>query len=283
MNYMNLNYRELANKIPLDARAYALRNLVLNALEGGERGHFGPALSLLEIVRVLYDSVLVHDSSNPKLAQRDRFILSKGHGCLGLYAVLSDHGYFPKEDLKGFCCFESALGGHPERDRLPGIEFSTGSLGHGLSVAIGISMAARLRNEKWRTFVLLGDGELNEGSIWEGAMHASKHQLGMLTLVIDLNGMQASGMTDYVVSVSPLADKWAAFGFDVFECNGHDIVEIEKILNGPTSYISKPKVILAHTIKGKGFKSAENSDFWHHRAKISKHEIDALRNEIPTT
>ena len=190
---MTVDYVQRANEISLDLKSKTLRLLVLDALEGGGRGHLGPALSLLEIVRALYDSVLLHDPQSPFLPTRDRFILSKGHGCLGLYAVLADHGYFPTSDLKDFCSFNSSLGGHPERATLPGVEFSTGALGHGLSVGIGMAMAARLRAEKWRTFVLLGDGELNEGSVWEGAMHASKHQLGKLTVIVDFNSIQASG------------------------------------------------------------------------------------------
>lgn len=163
---MIADYTKLANEIILDKRSKDLRLLVLDALEGGRRGHLGPALSLIEIIRVLYDSVLSHDPNNPLLPQRDRFVLSKGHGCLGLYAVLADHGYILTSELKGFCAFESKLGGHPERATLPGVEFSTGSLGHGLSVGIGMAMACRLRGEHWRTFVLIGDGELNEGVLF---------------------------------------------------------------------------------------------------------------------
>jgi len=277
---MKQNFIKFANEIPLDTRSVNLRNLILDALEGGERGHLGPALSLLEIIRVLYDSVLSHDPKNSAFIDRDRFILSKGHGCLGLYAVLCDHGYFSIEDLKGFCRFNSILGGHPEKGNAPGIEFSTGSLGHGLSVGVGMAMAARLRGEKWRTFILLGDGELGEGAIWEGALHAAKHELGTLTVIIDLNRMQASGLVDTVVPLSPLIDKWKAFGFDVLEVNGHDILEIEKCLNTPLNQFGKPRVVLAHTVKGKGFKSAENSTLWHHKAKITKNEIDLLRKEL---
>ena len=277
---MKLDYTELSNKVPLDVRSRRLRHLVLDALEGSGRGHLGPALSLLEIVRTLYDSVLVHDSTNVSFAQRDRFILSKGHGCLGLYVVLSDHGYFSTSDLKKFCSFDASIGGHPESATLPGIEFSTGSLGHGLSAGIGMAMAASLRNEKWRTFVLLGDGELNEGSIWEAALHASHHQLGALTIIIDFNGMQASGKTNSVVSLHPLVDKWRAFGFNVLEVNGHNILEIEKSLNASVIQFDKPRVIIAHTVKGKGIKSAEHSTDWHHKAKINKYELDMLRKEV---
>lgn len=277
---MTTNYVQLANKIALDKRSRVLRSMVLDALEGGGRGHLGPALSLLEIVRALYDSVLNHDPTNPLLASRDRFVLSKGHGCLGLFTVLADHGYFPISELRGFCGFESNLGGHPERATLPGIEFSTGALGHGLSVGIGMAMASRLRNEKWRTFVLLGDGELNEGSVWEGAMHASQHQLGALTVIVDFNRMQASGDIDSIVSLAPLASKWEAFGFEVTELNGHDVEQLVDVLGNSRKPHGKPRVVIAHTVKGKGFVSAENSTAWHHKAKITKDEISSLRAEV---
>jgi transketolase len=277
---MIVDYTQLANEIILDQRSKDLRLLVLDALEGGGRGHLGPALSLIEIIRVLYDSVLYHDSNNPLLAQRDRFILSKGHGCLGLYAVLADHGYISNSELKGYCTFESKLGGHPERSTLPGIEFSTGSLGHGLSVGIGMAMACRLNGEHWRTFVLIGDGELNEGSNWEGAMHASQHQLGALTVIIDFNQMQASGEVNSILTLDPLEAKWEAFGFNVVKVNGHDLDQLEKELNSPKNSYGKPKVIIAYTVKGKGIPSAENSTIWHHKAKITQEEIAPLRLEV---
>ena len=277
---MRTNYVDLANKIILDKRSKELRSMVLDALEGGGRGHLGPALSLLEIVRALYDSVLLHDPTNPMLTNRDRFVLSKGHGCLSLFTVLADHGYFPTSELKGFCSFDSKLGGHPERATLPGIEFSTGALGHGLSVGIGMAMASRLRNEKWRTFVLLGDGELNEGSVWEGAMHASQHQLGALTVIVDFNRMQASGDIDSIVSLTPLVYKWQAFGFEVTEVNGHDVVQLAKVLGTSTVSKGKPRVVIAHTVKGKGIASAENATAWHHKAKITSDEISSLRAEV---
>jgi len=277
---MTIDYTKLANEVNLDQRSKDLRLLVLDALEGGSRGHLGPALSLIEIVRVLYDSVLYHDSSHPLLAQRDRFILSKGHGCLGLYAVLADHGYISKSELKGYCTFESKLGGHPERATLPGVEFSTGSLGHGLSVGIGMAMACRLKGEHWRTYVLIGDGELNEGSNWEGAMHASQHQLGALTVIIDFNQMQASGRIDSILTLDPLEAKWEAFGFNVVKVNGHDLAQLEAELNSPMDSYGKPKAIIAYTVKGKGIPSAENSTIWHHKAKITQEEIAPLRLEV---
>ena len=277
---MTVDHLKLAKEKVLDEKSKDLRLLVLDALEGGGRGHLGPALSLIEIVRVLYDSVLNHDSNNPLSPYRDRFILSKGHGCLGLYAVLADHGYVSKSELKGYCSFNSKLGGHPERLTLPGVEFSTGSLGHGLSVGIGMATASRLKGENWRTYVLIGDGELNEGSIWEGAMHASQHKLGKLTVIIDFNQMQASGPISSILNLDSLEAKWEAFGFNVVKVNGHDVAQLEKELNNHSDAYGKPNAIIAYTVKGKGIPSAENSMIWHHKAKITREEIIPLRLEI---
>ena len=277
---MNKNYVELAKEIELDDRSRELRSLVLDSLEGSGRGHLASALSLIEIVRVLYDEVLIHDPSNPFLPNRDRFILSKGHGCLGLFVVMADHGYFSKELLHTFCSFDSNLGGHPEKFTLPGVEFSTGSLGHGFSVGTGMAMAARLRNESWRTFILLGDGELNEGAIWEASLHAAQHKLGSLTIIIDYNQMQASGTSDLIVSLAPLSEKFEAFGFDVSEVNGHDVLALTSHLKRPTMDIGKPRVVIAHTIKGKGIFSSEGSSTWHHKSKFTKDEITILRKEL---
>jgi len=277
---MLINYAELASATVLDDRSRYLRALVLDALEGGGRGHLSSALSLLEIVRVLYDDILIHDPGIPLLKSRDRFILSKGHGCLGLFAVMADHGYFSKELLQTFCTFDSKLGGHPERFTLPGVEFSTGSLGHGFSVGVGMAMAARLKKENWRTYILMGDGELNEGSVWEAAMHASQHKLDSLTIIIDYNQKQASGTSDLIVSLLPLTEKFISFGFEVSEVNGHDVSDLANKLKKQTLTNGKPKAIIAHTIKGKGIVSAETSSAWHHKAKITKEEISILRKEL---
>lgn len=277
---MTTDYAQLARESLLDDKSRTLRTLVLDALEGGGRGHLASALSLIEIVRVLYDHVLIHDPNNPQLHPRDRFILSKGHGCLGLYAVLADYGYFPKDLLQTFCSFDSCLGGHPEKFTLPGVEFSTGSLGHGFSVGVGIAMAARLRNDDWRTYVLLGDGELNEGAVWEAAMHAAQHKLDSLTVIVDYNQMQAWGTSNLIVSLAPLREKFVSFGFDVSEVNGHDILDLASNLKKQPLIKGKPKAIIAHTIKGKGIISAETSPAWHHKAKITKEEIIILRREL---
>lgn len=272
-----MDFRADALNIKLDDKSRELREIVLRALEGGGRGHLGPALSLLEILRALYENVLNHDPTNPTLESRDRFILSKGHGVLGLYSVLASQGYFHESELVDFCKYDSRFPGHPEVGRVPGIEFSTGSLGHGLPVAVGLAAAARIKKQNWRTFVLIGDGEMAEGSIWEAALHASKHRLGSLQVIVDYNMMQASGEIENVLPLGNILDKWLAFGFEVDEVNGHDVKAVTEILSKPIHPEGQPKFLLAHTIKGKGFVEAENSTSWHHKAKISASELANLR------
>ena len=270
---MDLRAEALAE--PLDSRSIELRKYILNAVSLGGRGHIGPSLSLLEVISTLYDSVLSHDPKKPNWDKRDIFILSKGHGCLGLYAVLAQHDYFPVSELESFCRYESRLGGHPEWHNLPGIEFSTGSLGHGLAVACGIAKAFKINKEDRRVFVVLGDGELGEGAVWESALHASKHKLNNLTVVVDYNNMQAYGELDSVLPLEKLSDKWKSFGFETVEINGHSREEIIQACKSRENQ-SQPKIIIAHTIKGKGIPSAENSPEWHHKAKISTDDIDKL-------
>jgi transketolase len=261
-----------------DSASKEIRRLILTALQKGGRGHLGPAFSLVEILDVLYGVVLVNDPEKPKDPDRDRFILSKGHGVLALYAVLAKCGYFNESVLHDFCGFNSPIAGHPERDSVPGIEFSTGSLGHGLSVGIGMAMSAKIKNKAWKTFVLVGDGEIAEGSIWEAALHASKHKLGNLTVIIDNNKMQASGLVDSVLPLEPISKKWEAFGFDVQQVDGHDRGELARVLGKETDVIGNPRLIIAHTVKGKGIEKTENAMDWHHKAKISSDEINELIN-----
>ena len=198
---------------PLDERSKYLRRLIVRALEGAGRGHVGSSLSLVEIIRVLYDDILRFRPGNPKWPERDRMILSKGHGCLALYVVLADKGFFQTNILDTFCKRDSILGGHPESSKVPGIEASTGSLGHGLSYGIGMALAARMQNRDSRIFVVMGDGEINEGSVWEAAMCAGKHRLANLTAIIDYNKIQSAGATREIQDMEPLLDKWRAFGF----------------------------------------------------------------------
>lgn len=263
----------------LDERSKLLRGLAIDALEGGERGHIGSTMSLIEILRVLFDSVLFFDSNNPVLPERDRLILSKGHGCIALYALLADKGFFPAELLATFCRFDSILGGHPERSHVPGVEAPTGSLGHGLSVGVGMAFAARILDRKNKVVVVVGDGELDEGSIWEAALAAGHHRLGNLTVVVDSNGLQSYGPVEYVWRLEPIAAKFEAFGFDAHEVDGHDVDQLTAVLLGE-KVSSKPRVVIARTIKGRGISFAENNPSWHHKAKLNTDDIAELRQAL---
>lgn len=277
---MNHSIAQNSEHIALDAKSLSLRELVISAIEGGGRGHLGPTLSILEIIRVLYEKVMVNDPFKPNLQHRDRFILSKGHGVLAHYVVLADNGYFPISNLVDFCKFDSKLPGHPESGDLPGIEFSTGSLGHGFPVSVGIAMAAKILGVNWRTYVLIGDGEMAEGSIWEAALHASKHKLSNLCVIMDYNKMQASGQINEVLPIEPIVEKWKSFGFEAVEVNGHCMQSLLDVLDFKSTDKGKPKFVLAHTIKGKGIPIAENSSEWHHKSKVSKEEIESLKESL---
>ncbi len=261
--------------VPLDSRSKHLRSLVIDGLSAG-RGHVGSSLSLIEIIRVLYDDVLNVRPKQPEWADRDRFILSKGHGCLGLYAVLADHGFFSEEELLRFCKQDALLGGHADA-HIPGVEASTGALGHGLPIAVGAAIAARLHGRSSRVFVLLGDGELNEGSVWEAAMHASKHKLTNLVAIVDYNKLQSYGRIEEVLPLEPLADKWRAFGFAVREVDGHDVSALQRTFAELPFSPGKPNAIIAHTLKGRGISFAELDATWHHKATVDAAMIERLR------
>jgi len=268
------------NRTSLDARSLKLRETIIKAILAGNRGHVGSAFSLVEILRVLYDDVLRFDSSNPRWPGRDRCILSKGHGCLALYALLADKGFFPEEELWKFCKPDGILGGHPEYGKVPGVEASTGSLGHGLSIGIGFALNARFESADHRTFVVISDGESNEGSVWEAALCAGKHKLENLVVLVDYNKQQSYGTTYEVLDLDPLADKWRAFGFGVREVDGHDVSELRSALAQVPLESGKPSIIICHTIKGKGISFVENNLNWHHKTKISPTEADALLAEL---
>lgn len=276
-------WHEKALNVKLDQRSFELRFLVFRALQAAKRGHVGSALSLIEIFRVLYDDVLQYKADHVTWVDRDRCILSKGHGCLALYAILADKNFFHKEELDRFCQFDSILGGHPE-PKVPGVEMPTGSLGHGFAVGVGMSIAAKIQKRKNKIFVIMGDGEINEGSIWESALSAAKHQLGYLTAIIDYNKMQSYGTVKEVLNLEPLADKWRSFGFHVKEVNGHDVSALKNVFLNLPHESQKPNVVICHTIKGKGLKIAENHAGWHHKSKLETEEIaviqQALRSEM---
>lgn len=262
----------------LDERSKYLRSLIIDGLSAG-RGHVGSPLSIVEILRVLYDEVLAVRPAEPDWPDRDRFILSKGHGCLALYAILADHGFFPKEELKRFCKPNALLGGHVDA-HIPGIEASTGALGHGLPIGVGMALAARMRGRSSRVFVVTGDGELDEGSVWEAALHAAKHRLDHLSAIVDYNKLQSYGRIDEVLPLEPLADKWRAFGFAVREVDGHDVTALREVLAELPFQRGKPNAIIAHTLKGRGIPFAELSAGWHHKSSIDAETILQLRKAL---
>jgi transketolase len=264
---------------PLDDRSRHLRRLVLRAMEGGGRGHPGSALSLIEILRVLFDDILRTKADKPNWKNRDRCILSKGHGCLALYAILADKGFFSTSELDRFCHFDSILGGHPERGKIPGVEASTGALGHGLSIGVGQALAAKLQKKQFRSVVVMGDGEINEGSVWEAAMTAAKHGLDNLIAVIDYNKLQSYGPTRQVMNMEPLADKWNAFGFTVVGVDGHDVAALKSVFK-TAPQPGRPTAIICHTIKGKGLPDAENNPTWHHKSRIAPEQFAKLRQAL---
>lgn len=274
---MNEHLNKKALEINLDNRSKYLRKLIVKSLIGGGRGHMGSAMSLVEILRVLYDKFIKFNPKNLKKRDRDRLILSKGHGCLALYSILADKKFFSKELLNNTSKSGSILGGHPEYSKVPGVEASTGSLGHGLPIAVGMALAAKIRKEKHKVYVIVGDGEINEGSIWEAAMSASKHNLSNLKVFVDYNKIQSYGFTKEVIDLEPLMDKWKSFGFEVSEINGHDINQLTKNLQKfKKNKNKKPSVTICHTIKGKGFYFAENNPSWHHKNSFNDDEIEEM-------
>jgi transketolase len=262
--------------MPMDQRSKNLRRLIVQGLEGGGRGHLGSSMSVVEILRVLYDSYLRYRPTDPSWSDRDRCILSKGHGCLALYAILADKGFFPGDEMSTFCKPTSRLGGHPERCKLPGVEATTGALGHGLSMGVGMALAAKIRKQSHRVVVITGDGEINEGAIWEAAMSAAKHKLANLTVFVDYNKVQSYGPTREVLDLEPLTDKWRSFGFEVEEVDGHDVSALEKLLKRLPLNPLKPTAVICHTIKGKGFPFAEGQAEWHHKSGLKQEEIAAM-------
>ena len=226
-------------------------------------GHPGGSLSAAEIVSVLYFDILRIDPCNPRWEDRDRFILSKGHADPVLYAALAERGFFPVEELDTLRDYGSRLQGHPCMRKTPGIDMSTGSLGQGLSAAVGMALAARLDQKDYRIYVLLGDGETQEGQVWEAAMAASHYKLGSIIALIDRNGLGFDGPTESVMALEPLAAKWSSFGWQVFEVNGHKVGEILSAIQDARKNLGQPSVIIAHTVKGKGVSYMENQVGWH--------------------
>lgn len=255
----------------LDLKALRLaaaksRLLAVDAVHEAASGHPGGSLSCLDMLTALYFHEMNIDPANPKDPARDRFVLSKGHCSPALYATLAQRGYFPVEDLKLFRSIQAHLSGHPDMVNVPGVDMSTGSLGQGLSAAVGMALAAKLRGESYRTYAICGDGEIEEGQIWEAAMAAAKWKLDNLCAFVDVNGLQIDGRTADVMPSEPLDAKFAAFNWNVLKIDGHDMQAILDALAAAREEKGRPTVILAATVKGKGVSFMENQAGWHGKA-----------------
>tara|TARA_B100001540_G_scaffold315256_1_gene342064 strand:+ start:3791 stop:4624 length:834 start_codon:yes stop_codon:yes gene_type:complete len=255
------------------------KNILEMALSAGANSsHFGGALSVIEIISVLFSSIMSIDKNNPQWENRDRFILSKGHGCLAYYAALSELGYISKDELQTFEKDDSNLLGHPVINRKLGIDFSNGSLGMGLSLGIGVAMSGKKRKKTFDVYVILGDGECNEGSVWEAAMAAPNFNLDNLYVIIDKNNFQQTGSNKEIMNSYDLKKKWTSFGWSTEEIDGHNILDIVSFFKKGKK-IHKPKALIANTIKGKGFSFSENNNQWHHSV-LSKSLYDQGLKEL---
>lgn len=249
----------------LEKMAKDIRRSIFKTICNGGGGHIPASLSIVEILVYLYQHVLHIDPKNAGDLNRDRFILSKGHACVALYAILAEKGFFPKTELEKFGRKGSILGGHPDMHKVPGVEASTGSLGHGLPFGMGMALAGKFDKKGYRVFVLIGDGECQEGSVWEAALFAPQHKLDNLTVIIDYNKIQAMDYLAEILSLDSLADKWKSFGWEVKEIDGHDFCRLQEIFKSVPLVKGKPSLIIAHTIKGKGVSFMENTPIWHYR------------------
>lgn len=287
---MNAIGEEKVRELQRKANEYRLQ--VLEMVHEKQTGHIGGAFSIAEVVTALYWAHMKVDPAEPKREGRDRLLFSKGHACAMLYTVLADRGFFGKEELETFREFGSRLQGHPEPEKLPGIEIAAGPLGHGVAVGTGMALALRLAGKKpsarsapsakasgGRVFVILGDGELNAGVIWEGVMAASKYRLGNLTAIVDYNGVQQTGATADVMPSEPIGEKWSSFGWHVQEINGHSVGEVLGALERADEVHAKPSVIIARTTKGRGVSFMEYDHNWH-GAPPNDGQYAAAREEL---
>lgn len=269
---------ELRMKLMDIAKEMRIDSLNMSFYAGNTGAHLGGGLSMIEIMAVLYCEIINISSENPFDESRDRVILSKGHGVLAYYAALLQKGFLTREDLSTFKADETFLTGHPSMDYTHGIELSSGSLGQGLSVGVGCALGLkRKRENNSRVFVILGDGECNEGSVWEAAMAATHFELNNLYVIVDKNGLQYDGCTKSVMNMDSMIKKWEAFGFDTYEVNGHDVLQlVEAFLK---KSVNKPIAVIANTVKGKGISFMENSPKWHH-AVLSGNQLEEAMREL---
>ena len=264
----NLELQKVANEVRKD---------IVTALHAAKAGHPGGSLSAADLFTYLYFEEMNIDPKDPKKADRDRFVLSKGHTAPGLYSVLAERGYFPKEDLAHLRQIDSHLQGHPDCNKTPGVDMNTGSLGQGMSLATGLALAAKHAKADYKVYAVVGDGECQEGIVWEAAMAAAHYKLDNLCVLLDYNGLQIDGTNDQVMGLGNIVEKFKAFGFECFEVDGHNIEEIDKAIEAPVS--GKPKFICCHTIKGKGVSFMENQVGWHGRP-LKPEEFETAMKEL---
>ena len=262
----------------LEELAREIRVSALEMIARAGSSHVGSVFSAAEILAVLYGEVLDVRPAEPEWPDRDRFVLSKGHACAGLYAVLANRGFFPKARLREFYVDGGSLAGHATHKGVPGVEVSTGSLGHGLAVSVGLAAGARRKGRPWRVYALLSDGECDEGSTWEAALAAPQLGAANLTAIVDYNKIQSLGRVDEVLPLEPFADKWRAFGWAVDEVDGHDVAALRRVLDRTTPQ-DRPRCVLAHTVKGKGVSFMEDDLLWHYRTPRGA-ELEAALAEL---
>ena len=251
------------NKQELERIANTIRKETISMIYNAKSGHPGGALSAIDIFTYLYFQEMNIEPSNPKKEDRDRFVLSKGHTVPGLYAVLAEKGYFPKETLMTYRKMGTILQGHPDIKKTPGIDMSTGSLGQGISAAVGMAFGAKAKNQDFRVYTMVGDGEIDEGQVWEAAMFAAHRNLDNLCVIVDNNGLQLDGTIEEIIGATPLDKKFEAFGFHVLEADGHDFDSLKAAFDKAREVKGKPTVIIAKTVKGKGVSYMENNVAWH--------------------
>ena len=268
-----------ANKHGLEKKAAELRRTLLEMLYGAGSGHPGGSLSVVEILTYLYYHEMAVNPEYPRDPNRDRLILSKGHACPILYAILADKGFFSLDTLRTFRQFHSILQGHPDMNKVPGIDISSGSLGMGLSFGVGTALGGLLNKANYHTYVITGDGELDEGQNWEAMMCAAKYKLDNLTLIVDHNKVQLDGSTDEIMPLGDVVMKITSFGWNVIECDGHDFESISHALNETHVYKGRPSAVVAHTVKGKGISFMEGNSSWHGK-KVDRASFEMAMAEL---
>ncbi|GMG95351.1 transketolase [Tepidimicrobium xylanilyticum] len=269
----------MLNLEQLQKKAKQLRVSILKMIHRAGSGHPGGSLSAIDILTVLYYDVMNHNPNNPQWEERDRFILSKGHAAPALYSVLADCGYFDSKELETLRQYGSILQGHPCMQMTPGIEAPSGSLGQGLSIATGLALGAKMDERSYRIYCMLGDGETQEGQVWEAAMAAGHYKLSNLCAIVDFNGLQIDGSVENVMDINPHKEKWQAFNWNVLEIDGHDMEDILEAFNKAKECQTKPTVIIAKTIKGKGISFMENNPEWHGKAP-NEEELKLALSEL---